>query len=155
MQEDTVMGTDTVEEWITFSWKMQLHIPKNGAKPPGASKSNARNSRNKPMRDVTVWGRDVELGPEPDMEPDAKDEADAPLSMTQEVERIIAALGLEKCRKVLCGNKLIKGISGGEKKRVSVGIELITKPQMIFLDEPTSGLDSFAWIRLIENLKQI
>jgi ABC-type multidrug transport system ATPase subunit len=41
----------------------------------------------------------------------------------------------------------MKGCSGGERKRVSVGMELITKPVMIFLDEPTSGLDSFAAVK--------
>ena len=40
-----------------------------------------------------------------------------------------------------CQNTLVKGISNGEKKRVSIGIELINNPTCIFLDEPTSGLD--------------
>lgn len=43
----------------------------------------------------------------------------------------------------MIGNERFKGISGGEKKRVNIGVELISNPSMIFLDEPTTGLDSF------------
>ena len=41
------------------------------------------------------------------------------------------------------GNSLQKTISGGERKRTAIGVELITDPSVIMLDEPTSGLDSF------------
>ena len=49
----------------------------------------------------------------------------------------------------------MKGISGGERKRTSIGVELITDPSVLFLDEPTTGLDSFtAWV-IISNLKKL
>lgn len=50
---------------------------------------------------------------------------------------------LTKCQNTHIGGPLVKGISGGERKRTSVGVELITDPSLIFLDEPTTGLDSF------------
>lgn len=59
------------------------------------------------------------------------------------VEELIEELWLSNCWKTLIGNYLIKGCSGGEKKRVSIGVELITDPKVIFCDEPTSGLDTF------------
>uniref|UniRef100_A0A0G4EZW6 ABC transporter domain-containing protein n=1 Tax=Chromera velia CCMP2878 TaxID=1169474 RepID=A0A0G4EZW6_9ALVE len=58
------------------------------------------------------------------------------------VELIMSALGLLECRSVLIGGKFRKGISGGQKKRVSIGLELIDDPSLLFLDEPTTGLDS-------------
>ena len=61
----------------------------------------------------------------------------------QRVEEIIDELGLKHCQHVQIGSVLTKTISGGERKRVSIGVELVTDPSLIVLDEPTSGLDSF------------
>lgn len=59
------------------------------------------------------------------------------------VNELIAKLKLNKCQNTRIGGPLVKGVSGGERKRTSIGVELITDPMMIFLDEPTTGLDSF------------
>ncbi len=71
--------------------------------------------------------------------------AEVPLAEKAElVEKMLDDLGLMDCADTLIGDEMIRGISGGEKKRTSIGIELVMKPKLIFLDEPTSGLDSFA-----------
>lgn len=52
-------------------------------------------------------------------------------------EAVIAALGLEKCRNTIIGGPLMRGVSGGERKRVAVGHELLIDPAVMMLDEPT------------------
>jgi ATP-binding cassette subfamily G (WHITE) protein 2 len=56
---------------------------------------------------------------------------------------------------VLIGGLLIKGISGGERKRTSIAFELISDPQVIMLDEPTSGLDSLTSFIIVRYLKKL
>jgi len=58
------------------------------------------------------------------------------------VERLVEDLGLRSCVDVVVGSSLSRGISGGQAKRVNIGISLVTQPRVLFLDEPTSGLDS-------------
>jgi len=67
------------------------------------------------------------------------------LTRAQQLERceeVISQLRLEDCRKTVIGGELVTGISGGQKKRVNIGLSLITRPPILFLDEPTTGLDS-------------
>ncbi|CAF1071493.1 unnamed protein product [Adineta steineri] len=67
-----------------------------------------------------------------------------------QVEQIIDQLRIRKCE-----NTPIMLISGGEKKRVNIGTELLTNPSVIFLDEPTSGLDSTSAVALIDVLREL
>ena len=69
------------------------------------------------------------------------------------VEHIICLLGLEKCRGTQIGGALQRGVSGGERKRVSIALELLTDPALLLLDEPTSGLDSTIAAKLIATLR--
>ena len=70
------------------------------------------------------------------------------------VRDIISRLGLKSCKDTFIGGILMKGISGGERKRTSIGYELITDPILLLCDEPTSGLDSSTALRIIELLKR-
>ncbi|XP_013397450.1 ATP-binding cassette sub-family G member 2 [Lingula anatina] len=58
------------------------------------------------------------------------------------VERVIHDLGLTHCADTKIGNEFIRGVSGGERKRTNIGMELIIQPTVLFLDEPTTGLDA-------------
>ncbi|CAN6852361.1 unnamed protein product [Brassica oleracea] len=67
-------------------------------------------------------------------------------------ESVISELGLEKCENTVVGNTFIRGISGGERKRVSIAHELLINPSLLVLDEPSSGLDATAALRLVQTL---
>ncbi|TWW79874.1 ATP-binding cassette sub-family G member 2 [Takifugu flavidus] len=60
----------------------------------------------------------------------------------QKVNKLIEELGLGRVADSRVGTQLIRGISGGERKRTNIGMELIIDPSVLFLDEPTTGLDA-------------
>ncbi|XP_068662780.1 ABC transporter G family member 15-like isoform X1 [Aristolochia californica] len=83
-----------------------------------------------------------------------------PASMTKNevmevVETTISEMGLQDCADRTIGNWHLRGISGGEKKRLSIALEILTRPRVLFLDEPTSGLDSASAFFVIQTLKKI
>lgn len=67
----------------------------------------------------------------------------SPAEKLKRVDEVISQLGLKKCQDTIIGDSEVRGISGGERKRVSIGIEMVSSPKLLFLDEPTSGLDAF------------
>lgn len=71
------------------------------------------------------------------------------------VEDIIDLLGLRDCADVIIGSSAVKGCSGGQRRRVSIGIQLVTEPACLFLDEPTTGLDALTAKAVVLTLKQI
>jgi ATP-binding cassette subfamily G (WHITE) protein 2 len=91
VQDDTVSGTLTVRENLTFSANLRL------------SKSTSREQK-----------RAI-------------------------VDQVIGQLGLEKCVDCKVGTEFSRGISGGERKRTNIGMELVLSPSILFLDEPTTG----------------
>ncbi|KAK7821331.1 ABC transporter G family member 22 isoform X1 [Quercus suber] len=68
---------------------------------------------------------------------------------------VIHELGLERCQDTMIGGSFVRGVSGGERKRVSIGNEIIINPSLLFLDEPTSGLDSTTAMRTVQLLQDI
>lgn len=67
-------------------------------------------------------------------------------------DSVITELGLNKCEDTIIGNSFIRGVSGGERKRVSIAHEMLINPSLLILDEPTSGLDATAAYRLVSTL---
>jgi ABC-type multidrug transport system ATPase subunit len=68
---------------------------------------------------------------------------------------VIADLGLTEVAHTLIGNFFIRGISGGQRKRVGIGCELVVSPTLLFLDEPTSGLDAAAAFHVMNVVHQL
>uniref|UniRef100_A0A0E0BB14 ABC transporter domain-containing protein n=1 Tax=Oryza glumipatula TaxID=40148 RepID=A0A0E0BB14_9ORYZ len=69
------------------------------------------------------------------------------------LERVIGSLGLQEIRNSLVGTVEKRGISGGQRKRVNVGIEMVMEPSLLILDEPTTGLDSASSQLLLRALR--
>ncbi|KAK6943844.1 ABC transporter family G domain [Dillenia turbinata] len=70
------------------------------------------------------------------------------------VERVIECLGLQNVRDSLVGTVEKRGISGGQRKRVNVGLEMVMEPSLLILDEPTTGLDSASSQLLLRALRR-
>jgi len=79
------------------------------------------------------------------------------LTSTAEIEQLaestMASLGLTRVAHSIVGDVHIRGVSGGEKKRVNIGLELMARPRILFLDEPTSGLDASSAMLVMKSLK--
>ncbi|KAJ8765342.1 hypothetical protein K2173_012039 [Erythroxylum novogranatense] len=73
--------------------------------------------------------------------------------LTSKVKCLIKELGLEHVSRTRVGDDRVRGISGGERRRVSIGVDVIHDPEVLILDEPTSGLDSTSALQIIDMLK--
>ncbi|XP_062156940.1 ABC transporter G family member 1-like [Alnus glutinosa] len=71
------------------------------------------------------------------------------------VQALIDQLGLRNAAKTIIGDEGHRGVSGGERRRVSIGIDIIHDPIILFLDEPTSGLDSTSAFMVVKVLQRI
>ena len=73
----------------------------------------------------------------------------------QFVNQILATLDLHEIRHSIIGDEKTRGISGGQRKRVNIGMEMVADPTVLFLDEPTSGLDSTSSMEVCECLQRV
>ncbi|PVV01683.1 hypothetical protein BB560_003888, partial [Smittium megazygosporum] len=78
-----------------------------------------------------------------------------PQERIQRVDSLINSLMLVKCKDSVVEGTKERGISGGERKRTAIGVEILADPKLMLLDEPTSGLDSSSTETLIELVKKL
>ncbi|CAL5218719.1 g432 [Coccomyxa viridis] len=77
--------------------------------------------------------------------------------LQKRMQDVLSVMGLSRVRDtqvggVLAGGIMVRGLSGGEKRRLSIACALIAQPSLLFLDEPTTGLDSFAALNIMEHM---
>lgn len=75
--------------------------------------------------------------------------------VAERIRRVLRQLGLKGTENVLIGSAERKGISGGQRKRVNLAMELLTDPVILFLDEPTSGLSSEDALTVMRLLREL
>ena len=73
--------------------------------------------------------------------------------LSSKVKFLMHELGLDHVAMTRVGDDRVRGISGGERRRVSIGVDVIHDPEVLILDEPTSGLDSTSALQIIDMLK--
>ncbi len=78
-----------------------------------------------------------------------------PAAINRRVEDTINTLGLSECADTVIGDEHVAGCSGGERRRVSIGVQLLTNPSVLLLDEPTTGLDAFTAANLVALLRDL
>ena len=71
------------------------------------------------------------------------------------VDEVITQMGLTKARATKIGGAMVRGVSGGEAKRISIAIGLLNNPRIMFFDEPTSGLDSAISLDVMGTIKDL
>lgn len=78
-----------------------------------------------------------------------------PRRNSKDTDYLLDHLGLRSCQDVKVGNYIVKGISGGQKRRLSLALALAKKPLLIFLDEPTTGLDAAGASAVMSLLREV
>ncbi|CAF1868125.1 unnamed protein product [Brassica napus] len=137
-QHDLHIAEMTVRETIDFSARCQ-----------------GVGSRTDIMMEVSKREKDGGIIPDPDVDAYMKAISVNGLKRSLQTDYILKILGLDICAETLVGNAMKRGISGGQKKRLTTGEMIVGPTKALFMDEITNGLDSSTAFQIVKSLQQL
>ncbi|VFQ81308.1 unnamed protein product [Cuscuta campestris] len=99
--------------------------------------------------------RDSGIKPDPDIDAFMKATAIAGQESSLVTDYVLKILGLDICADIMVGNEMMRGISGGQKKRVTTGEMLVGPAKVFFMDEISTGLDSSTTFQIVKYMRQM
>ncbi|XP_021277324.1 pleiotropic drug resistance protein 1-like isoform X13 [Herrania umbratica] len=136
-QYDLHIGEMTVRETLAFSARCQGVGPRYGM-----------------LAELSRREKEANIKPDPDIDIYMKAAALEGQEASVVTDYILKILGLEVCADTMVGNEMIRGISGGQKKRVTTGEMLVGPARALFMDEISTGLDSSTTYQIVNSLRQ-
>ncbi|KAJ4718269.1 Pleiotropic drug resistance ABC transporter [Melia azedarach] len=136
-QHDVHIGEMTVRETLAFSARCQ-----------------GVGSRYDMLSELARREKSANIKPDPDIDVFMKATAIEGQEASVNTDYILKVLGLEVCADTLVGDEMIRGISGGQKKRVTTGEMLVGPAKALFMDEISTGLDSSTTFNIVNSIRQ-
>ncbi|XAR69346.1 Sulfate-transporting ATPase [Bertholletia excelsa] len=136
-QHDLHIGEMTVRETLAFSARCQ-----------------GVGARFDMLTELSRREKEANIKPDPDLDIFMKAVALEGQKASVVIDYILKVLGLEICADTMVGDEMIRGISGGQKKRVTTGEMLVGPARALFMDEISTGLDSSTTYQIVNSLKQ-
>ncbi|KAI4350302.1 hypothetical protein L6164_004770 [Bauhinia variegata] len=136
-QHDLHTGEMTVRETLAFSARCQGVGPRYDL-----------------LTELSRREKDANILPDPDIDVYMKAVATEGQKANLITDYILKVLGLEVCADTMVGNAMIRGVSGGQRKRVTTGEMLVGPAKALFMDEISTGLDSSTTFQIVNSLKQ-
>ncbi|MFS7971023.1 putative ABC-type xenobiotic transporter [Helianthus anomalus] len=136
-QNDVHIGEMTVRETLAFSARCQ-----------------GVGSRYDMLAELSRRERDANIKPDPDIDVFMKAAATKGQEASVVTDYTLKLLGLDICADTMVGDQMIRGISGGQKKRVTTGEMIVGPSKVLLMDEISTGLDSSTTYQIVNSLKQ-
>ncbi|GLJ30759.1 hypothetical protein SUGI_0609870 [Cryptomeria japonica] len=107
------------------------------------------------LQELSRREKQANIKPDPDVDVFMKETAIEGQKTSLVTDYVLKLLGLDICADIIVGDQMHRGISGGQKKRVTTGEMLVARPKALFMDEISTGLDSATTYQIIKCLRQL